>query len=174
MSELFAVVAIFVAYLNVRNKLSPVLPLLISFEFSLSHLTTSIFIDYNMYSIDNMPAIIVARMIILLPASYIIIKYKINHIWSIIGVIYSAVFLYNGLTLVQLSFSSAGFFMSNYTIFMRLSMIFLMLCLSLHSWGGGIKNYLGSRLYFVNRGDNYTDTASQNLFARINRFWSKP
>ena len=173
MSELFTVLAILIAYVSVRNKCSPVLPLLISFEFSLSHLVKSMFVDLDMYSIDNMPLILISRMLILLPAAYIIIKHRINLAWSIVGLIYSGVFLYNGLTLVQLSSSDDGFFMSNYSLFMRLSMIVLMICLAFHSWGGGIKNYLDSRLYFIASRSNVINPTSKKVFDRINRIWSR-
>lgn len=171
MSEFLAVLAIFVAYINVRNKLSPLLPLLISFEFSLSHLLSSIFIDLGLYSLDNMPLIVISRMTILLPAAYIIINHRPNLIWSSVGVIYSLIFLYNGLTLVQLSVSANGIFMANYTLFMRVSMVVLMVCLFLNSWGGGIKNHLAGRLYFITRRSNNTDTTSQGLLPRIYRFF---
>lgn len=131
--------------------------------------------DFNLYTYDNMAFIVLARNLPIFIAIKTIFKHRKSYTCIIMLLLYVSAFVYNALTFDQLfRIGETGVFMSHYPIFMRVIMMIMVGCLFINVFGRGIKNHLGSRLYFINRGNNYTNTASSNLFARINRFWFKP
>ena len=123
------ILTIALVYIQLTQGKSPFLPLLICFEIALSSLSTTILTNLSLYSFDNMPLILTVRMSLLLTAAYFVMRHRENKLWSIIGVVYSLVFLYNGLSLVEVGVSGLNieyFFMSNYSLFMRVSLITLL------------------------------------------------
>jgi hypothetical protein len=79
--------------------------------------------------------------------------YRENAIWRLMLLLYTAAFLYNTMTFIELSLmvdASKGYFYNNYSLFGKLIITSIIIGLFYQAFGGGTKNLLGRRLQSVN------------------------
>lgn len=174
MFDYFLTFCIVIALIDRNQGGNNILTKIVAIELIASFLLKTILKDLDLYHLDNMPFIMIVRNVTIFLASMLIFKYRKNLIWNTMVLLYVIAFIYNALAFNQLF--KVGFdtgFESEYILVMRLIMLFMAACLFLNSFGGGIKNRLGSRLYFITSRTNTANSASQNMLSRINRLWSR-
>ena len=175
MNDYYLILSSILVYVNYRKKTCILLPLIVSFEFVVGLWLTSQLLYYDAYKFSNLPSILVVRMLITSITAYMIMRYRCNGWATVCGLLYALVFMYQSATFVSLSIdlSRSGFFIENYTLTMRFLSLLVMVSLVLNTFGGGIKNSLGSRLYFIMRRSNSANSFSSRVRARIVRICAK-
>lgn len=174
MFNYFLVFCVVVTLVSSNQSRAALLAKIITFELIVNLLIKTILKDLDLFTIENMPFIMIVRNMTIFAASLLIFKHRKNIIWTIIVLLYVIAFIYNGLAfdhLFRTGFDSV--FEAEYILVMRLVMSSMMICLFVNSFGGGIKNYLDNRLYFVTGRSNNVISSGESLFERINRIWSK-
>lgn len=175
MYELFLLFSIVITLYCAHNQRCAILPSLIAFEFASNLSLNALLSNLDYYRFENFVPILIIRMFLTSIAALYLMKYRKNIIWGACGIIYTLVFLYQFITFNDLYFfglDKNGVIISMYPAFMQLMSIAVMIGLLLSS-SGGIKNYLGSRLYFSFRGNDNDQPSRRRMHKRPNRIFRK-
>jgi hypothetical protein len=162
MSDYLLVICVFLAMIHRARGTNPALVNIISIQIALDFLTKTIMIDLSLYTAENTPLIVIIRNAFVLIAAIMLYIYRENAIWRLMLLLYTAAFLYNTMTFIELSMmidASKGYFYTNYSLFGKFIITSIIIGLFYQAFGGGNKNYLGRGLLSnVSRFNNNSST----------------
>ena len=176
MSDYLLVLCVFLVLFHQARGTSPALSNIILIEVSLSFLIKLILKDLSLFTTDNIALIIILRNAFILLAAVLLYVYRRNIAWRIMLLLYTAAFLYNTMTFVELSIiidPTLGYFYANYGFFGKLIITSIIINLLIQSFGGGIKNYLGNRIFVNDSRSNPDNSSRSRLRYRNIRRWTK-
>lgn len=161
------------------------LPKIVALEVLGTFFIKQLLVETGLFLSSNMPLITIVRDITIFFAIIYTYKNRVNIAWHTIVLLYSASFIYNFATFIDLwlvdtslfssnsaAFKTSGLY-SSYSFVSRVIMSLIILSLIINFWIGGVRNSLANRLYFIHSRINNDRSNSGGLLRRTAKFREK-